>query len=248
MTEEFHAQTGEDIILSGIFGRQKRGCCLEVGALDGILNSITLHFEELGWDCILIEANPELAAKAAILRKARVFPCAAGQASGTIEMVMARGADYLSTTNPTPAHLARIKEDGGTIERITVPVMRVDEALQSAGVSRLDFASIDVEGAELDVLRGFDLERWKPKVLVIEDNDPKVRGYLCAQGYRCFLHEGFNDWYARSDDAELLTFRRRFAERKRLVRKILFAWTIGLLPVSFQTSIVRRKRKWFGKL
>ncbi len=175
MTTQFYAQDGEDVILATLFAGQENGTCLEVGALDGVRDSVTLHFEEKGWSCILIEANPELAAKAKTLRRARIFSCAAGKMSGTTDLVLARGADYLSTTNPTAQHIRRILQDGAEIEKIRVPMMRVDDALEEAGVSRLDFASIDVEGAELDVLKGFDLDRWRPKVLVIEDNDPAVR-------------------------------------------------------------------------
>ncbi len=246
MAGEFHAQAEEDAILADVFRNQKTGTCLEVGALDGIQDSVTLHFEQRGWSCILIEANPELADKAKVARKAHVFACAAGPACGTTDLILARGAPYLSTTRPTDAHLARISNDGATAEKIRVPMIRVDAALEQAGVSHLDFASIDVEGAELDVLRGFDLERWKPRVILIEDNDPRVRPYLRIQGYHCFLHAGWNDWYARKSDHALLTPARRSAEWRRRCRHRIYSCTIGLLPVQMQNPIVRWKRKWFG--
>lgn len=246
--KRFYAQAGEDALLAAIFEGQETGTCLEIGALDGIRDSVTLHFEERGWDCLLIEANPELAAQARSLRRGRVFACAAGATFGTTELVVARGADYLSTTKPTERHISRILQDGAMIERIKVPMIPVDEALQETGVSRLDFASIDVEGAELDVLRGFDLDRWKPRVLLIEDNDPAVRPYLRAHGYQCFLHAGWNDWYARKGDRTLLTRARRMAECRRRFRHRVFHWTIGLLPPQAQTTLVNWKRKWLGSL
>ena len=248
MTREFHAQADEDVILADIFQNQKTGTCLEVGALDGIQDSVTLHFEQRGWSCILIEANPELADKAKSARRASVFACAAGPVSGTVELILAKGAPYLSTTRPTNAHLARISNDGAIAEKIRVPMIRVDDALEKASVSHLDFASIDVEGAELDVLRGFDLERWKPRVLLIEDNDPGVRPYLRAHGYHCFLHAGWNDWYARKDDRALLTPSRRSSEWRRRCRHRVYSCTIGLLPVRFQNALVRWKRKWLRSL
>jgi len=122
-------------------------------------------------------------------------------------------------------------------------VMRVDDILEKAGVSHLDFATIDVEGAELEVLRGFDLHRWQPKVLVVEDNDTEVRRYLGLKGYCCFLHAGLNDWYARKGDKSLLTPRRVFAEHRRQVRQPLYKWTVGLLPMAIQHKLVKWKRK-----
>lgn len=247
MTKQFYAQAGEDAILSRIFEGKKDGTCLEIGALDGIKDSITLHFEKKGWSCILIEANPELAEKARTSRQARVFCCAAGRSSGVTEFIIAKGAEYLSTANPTERHICRILNDGATIETVNVPVMPVDDALEEAAVSLLDFATIDVEGGELEVLEGFDLCRWRPRVLVIEDNDDRVPQYLRAKGYRCFLHDGLNNWYARKSDCELLTRRRVIAEFNRRTRHLVYTWTLGWLPLPLQHKIVSLKRKWLGR-
>lgn len=252
MNEQFHAQTGEDVLLAEIFAGQTTGVCLEVGALDGLQDSTTLHFERRGWSCILVEANPGLAAQAKNNRRAQVFACAAGRAVGTVEFVIAKGAEYLSTMLPTEAHLARMLRDGATIERVPVVVRRVDDILQETGIARLDFATIDVEGAELEVLLGFNLAKWQPRVLVAEDNsgghDRRVRRHLAAQGYRCFLRAGFNDWYAAAGDAQLLTPARRAAEFRRQIRVRLYAVTVGLLPAAAQRRLVAWKRKYLGRL
>ena len=252
MNDQFHAQAGEDILLAEIFAGQSTGVCLEVGVLDGLQDSTTLHFERRGWSCILVEANPGLAAQAKNNRRAQVFACAAGRVAGMAEFVIAKGAEYLSTMLPTEAHLARMLRDGATIERVPVAVRRVDEILAEAGIARLDFATIDVEGAELEVLQGFDLARWQLRVLVVEDNsggqDRRVRQHLAAQGYRCFLHAGLNDWYAAAGDARLLTPARRAADFRRQLRARLYAVTVGLLPVNSQRRLVSWKRKYLGRL
>ena len=68
---------------------------------------------------------------------------------------------------------------------------------------RFDLVSIDTEGCELDVLDGFSLERFKPRVLVIENDRPtgdEVEPYLKARGYRKFHRQKINDFYVRADD------------------------------------------------
>src|SRR6267378_2356264 len=131
------------------------------------------------------------------------------------------------------ANISKIVESGAVGKEITVPVVTVDSILSQSGVTTLDFVTVDVEGAELGVLRGFDLKKWNPRVLVLEDNfqghDRRVRRYLCSQGYRCFLSDGLNDWYARTDDNELFTVRRRFAQFRRQFRVRLYEITVGLL-------------------
>jgi len=62
---------------------------------------------------------------------------------------------------------------------VDVAVRTVDEAFPSLGLERLDFAKIDVEGFELDVLEGAieTLEKYKPRV-VLEMN------HFCLNQFR----------------------------------------------------------------
>ena len=52
----------------------------------------------------------------------------------------------------------------------------------------IDFAVIDVEGSELLLLDGFNIEKYRPKVLVIEDNslgkDTTLEGAIARSGYK----------------------------------------------------------------
>lgn len=61
----------------------------------------------------------------------------------------------------------------------------------------IDFISIDVEGHELDVLDGFDLARWRPRLILIEDLllHLRVHRYLMLHGYCCLRRTGINNWY-----------------------------------------------------
>jgi hypothetical protein len=42
---------------------------------------------------------------------------------------------------------------------------------------KIDFVSIDVEGFELNVLKGFDLNKYKPDLIMIEFIDTKIKEY-----------------------------------------------------------------------
>src|SRR5438477_10753923 len=61
IVQDFKAQNGEDIILIQDFADKKSGFCVEVGAYDGVDISNTFVFEKLGWKCLLVEADPEMA-------------------------------------------------------------------------------------------------------------------------------------------------------------------------------------------
>jgi hypothetical protein len=54
---------------------------------------------------------------------------------------------------------------------IEVPVRTLDSLLDDAKAPKpIDLLSIDVEGHELDVLRGFDFARWQPRLILLEDH------------------------------------------------------------------------------
>ncbi len=62
---------------------------------------------------------------------------------------------------------------------------------------KIDFLSIDTEGTEIEVLKGFDIKKWKPKLLVIENNfnDPEIEKYLSTFGYIKNKRIEVNDFY-----------------------------------------------------
>ena len=81
----------------------------------------------------------------------------------------------------------------------------------------------------MDVLRGFSLARWKPRIVILEDNDfgasDAVTDYMEAKGYRRFRNTVCNDWYGRKDDRALFgtrqvvftEIRKTFTDCKRVV-------------------------------
>ena len=76
----------------------------------------------------------------------------------------------------------------------------MDTILSRINIEKIDFLSIDTEGTELDVLRGFDIERWRPKLFVIENNfnESSIKEYLSEFGYVLSERLGVNDFYLDS--------------------------------------------------
>jgi FkbM family methyltransferase len=113
-------------------------------------------------------------------------------------------------------HLKVIEKAGAQLQKITVPLSSMDVELTKAGFGRVDFAVIDVEGGELELLKGFELRRWKPRVLVVEDNslgaDTRVTEHLAGVGYDPVMWVGANRVYVRRDDPEMQSRCRRAAE------------------------------------
>ena len=87
------------------------------------------------------------------------------------------------------------------LESRVVHTMTLDEILSEHRTPEgLDYLSIDVEGHELEVLGGFDVQRWKPKVITIEYNYDAIRADVIRSrlpGYRqsMSLLSGCDLWF-----------------------------------------------------
>ncbi len=209
--QAYYSQDNEDRLLSRIFGGKDSGTAVEVGGFDGITLSNTYLFEKLGWRTLIIEPMPESAAKIRKNRHAELFECAAGSCAGNATFTVAKGAEDLSTFNPTGYQLRNMEYHGAQFEQITVSVRTLDDIFESAKIDTLDFMTIDVEGHEKEVLAGLKLSTWKPQIVIIEDASmgagSTVKNIMRAQGYRCFMTTGCNDWYAHRSNRRFVNWK-----------------------------------------
>jgi FkbM family methyltransferase len=229
---QFYSQYGEDKLINEIFSKSDTGVCIEVGANDGVLFSNTKLFEELGWTCVLVEPTPHLCAKIRQNRTALLFENAASSAQGQLEFTIYDANDLYSSveSNATMKH----KLDGSE-RKVTVQCRTLDSIIQESGVGDIKFVSIDVEGHELAVLQGFNLRRWNPELIILEDeleNHPSAsKNHMRASGYCWFYRSGGNDWYCRSvQEAIRMLWRMRSNEAflfRGLVKAMLPGWLLS---------------------
>jgi hypothetical protein len=136
----------------------------------------------------------------------------------------------MSTVSARPEDHERIAAQGFTSRPIQVPMTTLDDILSQAGVAAgIDFITIDVEGLELEVIEGLSIARWKPTIMILEDNsnamDTSVRDYLAKFGYVRFRRTGVNDWYAHRTDRRLVNS----GSRLRVTREIMSLRTKAFL-------------------
>ena len=175
--------------------RKRRGTFVELGAFDGMSQSNTVWLEmHRGWRGLLVEAIPEAYERCVRNRPlATVVNCACVSDTypdPTVEMVYAglmsivRGA---RSTDEADEAWVSLGEDLQKLERYTcsVPARTLSAVLDEHELRTIDLLSLDVEGYEVDVMKGLDLERFEPRHIVVEDSrGGDIDRYLTVRGYR----------------------------------------------------------------
>lgn len=235
-----YSQNGQDTFITGqLFPGLRNGVFIEIGAFDGetFSNSALLE-RNLGWNGICIEPLPGAFAKLAASRACTCVNAAAGNdAAGKLrfEEIDGYGAMLSGATSTRPAaHHARVVREqqhhGFERRMIEVDMVRPADLLRRHGMMTVDYASIDVEGAEMECLRGLLDPDITVRALSIENNygETDAHRLLVERGYMRVATIGEDDFYRlRSDctarDYALLllnTPRRWSRDRKRRRRAL----------------------------
>ncbi|MGA2555064.1 MAG: FkbM family methyltransferase [Verrucomicrobiota bacterium] len=209
--------TPEDQLVWSYFGRKTAGFFVDVGANHPSLLSQTWLLEQNGWRGILIEPQAHLCALLRQERKNSIVcqaACSSPEKAGEMLLHVPAGGGGFATLEKNVDDL-ELQYDHSE----KVSVVTLDSILAQAGHPQIDLLSVDVEGTELDVLRGLNFGRYRPKLILLEDKVQSLRKhrFLAARGYKLVKRTGLNNWYI---PAEHPFANATLAERYELFRKM----------------------------
>lgn len=175
--EEYYSLNNLDVKLKPYLNFRD-GFFIEAGANDGIDQSNTLYFEKYqGWKGLLIEPIPELAEKCQVnrpecitenyalvsfenpLERVELYHCnLMSFVEGAMETELEKDEQI-----KVACQVQNIK-----YSKLTVKAQPLSVILDKHEIEKIDLFSLDVEGWELEVLKGIDFTRHKPRYMLIE--------------------------------------------------------------------------------
>lgn len=146
------------------FGEKTDGSFVEVGASNGQDYSNTCGLADLGWKAIYMEPVADLAEECRQRHPMKiVLKAAAGSRDGVEQMYLipewGTATSNLDAAGSITAHMSTFCSD----------VFKLDTILTVYGFQPgFDLLVIDVDFGEIEVLKGFTISDWKPKLVIIE--------------------------------------------------------------------------------
>lgn len=200
------SQILQDLWVCFELGEKPNGFFVEFGATNGLVNSNTWLLEtKFGWKGILAEPNPVWHAELKNNRSAHIEElCVFSKSGETVEFLTTDDSDpELSSIAgfSEDDHFAGVRQSGNRLSIGTISLS--DLLVKYDAPETIDYISIDTEGSELDILKAFDFDRYKFRLLSIELNpktESKIQKLLEDKGYeRVFpVFSQWDGWFRRA--------------------------------------------------
>lgn len=176
-----YSQHGQDMFVLNYFDEMRDGYFVDLGASNPHTLSNTFMLESVyGWDGILVDGNERFVnllkehRSASHIRHAAIGPVV-GKEIEFVNAGMLGGINELfPNDNERPVHKklnARRNEavdDGKTVIMTTVSL--TDILIECNAPRTIHYMSIDLEGAEIDIVKSFNFNNYDIRVISIEHN------------------------------------------------------------------------------
>ena len=173
---------------------------VEVGAGPPIFYSMSKHFRDSGWRCICVEPNPKFVEQHQKLgNEIYNYACSNENKISNFTTVL---TDWHHDINGISYSALENKYPGASqypTETYQVEVIKLSDLLKNIDVKKIDLLSIDVEGWEIEVMQGFDINYHNPKVVILENwlHISDYTNYMNSLGYTEYIKVNHNYIYIK---------------------------------------------------
>ena len=167
-----YSLTSIDLIVDYIF-KKNNGIYIDVGCNHPVYNNNTYLLSKKGWQGINIDIDKKSVQLFDLFRKKDLNINLAVSSKKT-------ELEYINFHEKSPINMIKTNQNRNlhSLEKTKkIKSDTLDSIIEKSQFKdkKIDFVSIDVEGHELEVIRGFNLKKYKPSIIVIEFLDKSLK-------------------------------------------------------------------------
>jgi len=207
-----YSQYYQDFFIDFLFSGKKNGVFLDIGANDGITFSNSFLFEKKrDWSGLCVEPQIDIFNECTKHRNCFLENCCIDNEERNVifrkvlgENMLSGILDYMDADSRKRIDDCVSNSNCG-YEDINIQAYNINTLLEKYKMYTIDFCSIDVEGAELEILKSLDFGKYTVHSFAVEGNNEKITLFLKSKGYKCIISENDN-FYVKSDQERLSLF------------------------------------------
>ena len=167
-----YSLTSIDLIVDYIF-KKNNGIYIDVGCNHPVYNNNTYLLSKKGWQGINIDIDKKSVQLFDLFRKKDLNINLAVSSKKT-------ELEYINFHEKSPINMIKTNQNRNlhSLEKTKkIKSDTLDSIIEKSQFKdkKIDFVSIDVEGHELEVIKGFNLKKYKPSIIVIEFLDKSLK-------------------------------------------------------------------------
>lgn len=172
MPRIINSNWGVDLIVGNILRNKKKGFYIDVGCHHPLINNNTYILHKQGWRGLNIDLDQSSIEMFKYFRPL--------DDNKKVALSNKKGFSKLYFFHNRAAKNTIYKARGKGAKLIKkIETDTLDNVIKNSklNLKKIDFLSIDVEGNEMNVLKGFNLKKYKPTIVILEFINPKVKEF-----------------------------------------------------------------------
>jgi hypothetical protein len=188
-----YALEGSDLIAASLLRDVSRGTYVDAGANHPTVQSNTRYFYDRGWSGLAVDGNSAFEKEWRERRPRDVFvPALVSSEIKDVEFSIYPDSTLSTIDGDSVARYSARYGDQHIQKEIRKTTTLFDLKNRYLQQGEVHLLSVDVEGEDLNCLKGARLDRWTPGVIIVETKhlsiyhalENEIVGYLNSAGYR----------------------------------------------------------------
>jgi len=179
----FHyGEFAEDVFIDRIFRKVKKGIYVDVGCYHPFKGSLTFRLFNRGWNGINIDIS-----KTSI----DLFKISRNKDTNlNLAITDYDGDVFYYENSPINQQNSIIKSNDQQL-KIRINCNKLTTVLIENKINNFDYLNIDVEGAELNVIRGLNFDKFSPKLISVENNNLSIKDYMESEVFKILTNNNY---------------------------------------------------------